>query len=206
MAWRENLRGLYAVLDRPDASLARALCRGGAKVIQVRLKDGSDADILAAARAAREAGALVVVNDRVDLALLSGADGVHLGQGDLPIAEARTLSARHDRARPLLIGASTHNPDEVAAALSAGADYLGFGPVFATATKANPDPVVGLLGLAAAVRQAEPTPVIAIGGITGATATAVFEAGAHGACAIAAVNRAADPAAAAAAIAAAWHA
>ncbi|HET6611493.1 MAG TPA: thiamine phosphate synthase [Kofleriaceae bacterium] len=202
MAWRENLRGLYAVLDRPDASLARALCRGGAKVIQVRLKNGSDAAILAAAGAAKDAGAMVVVNDRVDLALLSGADGVHLGQGDLPIAEARALSARHDR--PLIIGASTHNADEVAAALSAGADYLGFGPVFATATKANPDPVVGIAGLAAAVRQAHPTPVIAIGGVTAATAGAIFETGAHGACAIAAVNHAADPAAAAAAIAAAW--
>lgn len=198
MPWREKLAGLYAVLDRPDPELAAALCRGGAKVIQVRLKDAADSEVLAAAEAARAAGALVIINDRVDLALVAGADGVHLGQSDLPIAAARKLAGQ----RNMIIGASTHNPAEVAAALDAGADYLGFGPVFATTTKANPDPVVGPAGLAAAVAQASPVPVIAIGGITVDNVAAVRQAGAHGACVIAAVTGAADPVAAAGAIAA----
>lgn len=207
-----RLRGYYAILDRDDEALCRTLvtpaARGGAgaTVLQVRLKPASTREVLAAARMARRvtaaAGALLVVNDRLDVALAVGADGVHLGQDDLPLTDA---CAALGAARPrMLVGISTHELTQVAAAVRGGADYLGFGPVFATATKANPDPVVGLDGLAAAVRAAAPVPVVAIGGITVDQAAALARAGAAAACAIAAVNQALDPARAGQALGAPW--
>jgi thiamine-phosphate pyrophosphorylase len=192
------LRGFYAVLDREDEALARALARH-ACVLQVRIKPG---DPLPAARMARritrEAGIPLVVNDRIDVALAVGADGVHLGQTDLPLGSARRLLGGH----PMLIGVSTHDLDQVRAAR--GADYLGFGPVFATSTKANPDPVRGLELLAEAVR-ATPLPVVAIGGITPERAPGVAATGAAAACAIAAVNREINPGEAGRQIAAAFR-
>jgi len=137
------------------------------------------------------------VNDDLEVALAAGADAVHLGQDDMPLAEARRLAGP-----ALRIGVSTHNLEQVAHAVAGGADYLGFGPVFPTGSKANPDPVVGLAGLAAAVAAAAPVPVVAIGGITPERAAAVAAAGARAACAISAVNRDADVRAAAAAVAA----
>jgi len=177
------IRGFYAVLDRDDEQLARTLVgAGGARVLQVRIKPGSAADILRIARMARRvcdaAGARLVVNDRIDIALAAGADGVHLGQTDMPIS--------------LVIGVSTHDVEQVARAVAAGADYLGFGPIFATTTKANPDPVQGLAGLRAAVAVAGATPIVAIGGITPEHAAALFAAGASAVCAISAVNNAPD--------------
>jgi thiamine-phosphate pyrophosphorylase len=132
------------------------------------------------------AGAALIVNDRLDVALAAGADGVHLGQDDLPIEAARRIAGG------LWIGVSTHDVAQVRAACAAGADYLGFGPVFATTTKANPDPVAGLAGLAAACAAAGGVPVVAIGGVTAAAAPAIYRAGARAICAISAVNRAAD--------------
>jgi thiamine-phosphate pyrophosphorylase len=186
--------GFYAVLDRPDPELARALVGpGGARVLQLRLKSStpvSTAALLEAARMARaitrEAGAALVINDRLDVALLVGADAVHLGQADLPLAAARAVIA--GAGRSLAIGISTHDVAQVAAAVAGGADYLGFGPVFATSTKDNPDPVQGLAGLRAAVAAAGATPVVAIGGIAVADAAAVYATGAAAICAIAAVN------------------
>ncbi|MBZ0233110.1 MAG: thiamine phosphate synthase [Deltaproteobacteria bacterium] len=170
-----RIRGFYAILDRDDEQLAKLLVTpaadagAGARVLQVRLKPASTREILAAARMARrvtrEAGALLVVNDRLDVALACDADGVHLGQDDLPRA-----------------------------------DYLGFGPVFATSTKANPDPVVGLAGLSSAVQLAAPIPVVAIGGIALEHAPSIAATGAAAACAISAINSAPDPAAAARAL------
>jgi thiamine-phosphate diphosphorylase len=193
------ISGFYAVLDRDDPALAEALL-ASARVLQVRLKPASTQQIVAAARRAREItrrhGALLVINDRVDVALEVGAEGVHLGQDDLPLAAARTL------APGLIVGISTHDLHQVAAAQ--GADYLGFGPVFATSTKANPDPVRGVEMLAAAV-QASKIPVIAIGGITPTRAGEVALAGAAGACAISAVNGAADVTAAGRAVAEHWR-
>lgn len=209
MDWRRKLVGFYAVLDRDDPSLARSLL-ATARVLQIRFKGASREDVVAAARWVRalcdERGALLVVNDDIESALAARADGVHLGQGDLPLAEARHRIAEHVArgGAGLLIGISTHDLDQVAAAVSGGADYLGFGPVFPTATKINPDPVRGVAGLAAAVRAAHPVPVVAIGGITPERAGSIAATGAAAACAIAAVNVAPDPVAAGRAIATAF--
>lgn len=190
----DAIRGFYAVLDRDDEALARALV-SEARVLQVRIKPRTGrcdtAELVQIARMARRvcdaAGAALIVNDRIDVALAVGADGVHLGQSDLPIEAARRVS------RSLWIGISTHNLAQVRAACDAGADYLGFGPVFATATKENPDPVQGIAGLGAAVAAAAGRPVVAIGGITAANAGEIYRTGAHAICAIGAVNHARDP-------------
>jgi thiamine-phosphate pyrophosphorylase len=197
------LRGFYGIVDAPASpaaavALAERLLSGGACALQLRMKRAATADLVACARALRAVvhGVPFVVNDRIDVALLVGADAVHLGQDDLTLADARALAG----GRPLVVGVSTHDLAQVAAAVAAGADYLGFGPVFATASKENPDPVQGLGGLAAAVRAASATPVVAIGGITVERAAAVAATGAAAACAILAVNAAPDPSAAARAI------
>ena len=201
MDWRRKLRGFYAVLDRDDPALAAALLEA-AHVLQVRFKGASRKDVVQAARWVRrlcgERGALLVVNDDLPAALEAGADGVHLGQDDLPLAEAKRIGGG------ILVGVSTHDLAQVEAAVAGGADYLGFGPVYATATKLNPDPIQGPAGLVSAVRGAGRVPVVAIGGITPARAAEVAAAGAAAACAIASVNRAADPAAAGRAIASAF--
>jgi len=207
------VRGCYAVLDADDEALARALVdpdRGGARVLQVRLKGALSAPPaawLAAATMARQvtraAGAALIVDDHLDVALAVGAEGVHLGQADLPLAAARAAVAR--AGRPLWIGVSTHDLAQVRAAVAGGADYLGFGPVFATVTKLDPDPVVGLEGLRAAVVAAGRVPVVAIGGITVAAAADVAATGAAAACVIGAVNRAADVAEAVRAISTHWN-
>jgi thiamine-phosphate pyrophosphorylase len=185
-----KLRGFYAILDRADLELARQLVAAGACALQIRLKPGTPRAQLELARMARavcdRAGVPLIVNDRIDLALASGADGVHLGQSDLPIGAARELGPR------LLVGVSTHDVAQVRAAVAAGADYLGFGPVFATRTKQHPDPIQGLAGLRAAVAAAGTTPIVAIGGISPATAADVYNAGAAAICAIHAVNDADD--------------
>lgn len=194
----ERVCGYYAVLDTDDVRVAEILVRH-ASVLQVRLKDASTRELVACVKMAREvtrrAGCLLIVNDRVDVALIAEADGVHLGQHDLPTTAARKLAPH------LLIGWSTHSLAEVNAAIDC--DYLGFGPVFATQTKANPDPVVGIDGLRAAV-VATRLPVVAIGGIDATTVRSVRDAGARAACVIGAVNRAADVDAAAGRVVAAW--
>jgi thiamine-phosphate pyrophosphorylase len=190
----DAIRGFYAVLDRDDEALAEALV-ATARVLQVRIKPrtgrADPAEVVRIARMARRvcdaAGAALIVNDRIDIALTVGAEGVHLGQADLPIGAARRV------ARDLWIGISTHDLAQVRAACDAGADYLGFGPVFATATKENPDPVQGLAGLRAAVAAAAGRPVVAIGGITAANVDDIYGTGAHALCAISAVNQARDP-------------
>jgi thiamine-phosphate pyrophosphorylase len=187
-----ELAGFYAVLDRDDPQLARNLVGpGGARVLQIRLKPGEARDQLALARVAREicdaAGALLIVNDRIDIALAARADGVHLGQTDLPLADARRIAPK------LVIGVSTHNVAQVEAAVAGGADYLGFGPIFTTRTKQNPDPVQGLDGLRRAVAAAREIPIVAIGGIGPRAAADVYGAGATAICAISAVNDAQDP-------------
>jgi thiamine-phosphate diphosphorylase len=212
------IRGFYAIVGDdavdtsadPDAAAARAaaltdvLVAAGAPVVQVRLKHAPVRSFVAVGRAVaarcRAAGVLFVVNDRLDLALALGADGVHLGQDDLALAEAR--AAAGDR---LFVGISTHTPAQAAAAAAAGADYLGFGPVYATRTKANPDPVQGVAALAEAVRLAAPVPVVAIGGVTPERAAEVAAAGAAAACVVAAVNLAADVSTAARTIGAAFQ-
>lgn len=209
----DAVRGLYGMVDVPwveDASeseaasraerLGRALLDGGARALQLRMKGAEAGAMLAALAALRplcEArGARLIVNDRLDVALAGGADGVHLGQDDLPLAEARRIvEATVGRAR-CLIGVSTHDEAQAEAAAKSGADYLGFGPIFPTTSKARPDPVVGVERLAAVCR-AVPVPVVAIGGITLARLDEVARAGASAAALIAAVNAAPDVAAAA---------
>lgn len=195
--------GLYAIVDdaSPQAPLAlvRAVLRGGAKVVQLRFKQSGSRALVEAARAAlplcRAAGALLFLNDRPDLARLVGADGVHLGQDDLPLAEARRILGPGP-----LLGLSTHGDAEIDAALAQGADCLGFGPVFATATKSATAPGSaplpqphGIAGLSRAVARARGTPVIAIGGLTAGRAAAVGGTGAHCLAAISELCHAADP-------------
>jgi thiamine-phosphate pyrophosphorylase len=197
------LRGLYAIVDlpsaRPAAALAEALLDGGARILQLRMKQAPAAEMLAAAAPLRalckSRGATFIVNDRLDVALAAEADGAHLGQDDLPLAAARPLVPPG-----FILGISTHNEAQARAAVEGGADYIGFGPCFATQTKLNPDPVVGLDQLARVCQLG--TPVVAIGGITLETAAAVARAGAAAAAVIRAVNAAADVASAARQVAA----
>jgi thiamine-phosphate pyrophosphorylase len=193
------IRGFYAVLDRDDEVLARALLSAGARVLQLRLKPGPSAAtatstatraVVQAARMARrvcaEFAAALIINDRFDVALLVGAHGVHLGQHDLPLAAVRAVVGSR-----LWIGISTHDLAQVTSACAGGADYVGYGPVFQTSTKRNPDPTQGLIALGHAVNMAS-VPVVAIGGITPSQASAVYATGAAAICAISAVNQAGD--------------
>ena len=194
-----RLPPLYAIVDpldtgRDPAALAAALLAGGARLVQLRWKGASARELLAAARAirplARAASALFLVNDRPDVARAAEADGVHLGQDDLPVPAARRVLGPGR-----LIGVSTHDLDQARAAEAADADYIGVGPVYATATKPGALPPRGL-ALVSAVRAAVRCPLVAIGGITPETAAAVRAAGADAVAMIGALVRAGDPAAA----------
>lgn len=188
---------LYAIVDplgRPDVdpvALGERLLAGGARVLQLRCKDAATGALADAARElvrrAHAHGAKLLVNDRVDVASLAGADGVHLGQEDLPVEAARRILGP-DR----WIGLSTHDFDQAIAADAGGADYLGFGPIFATATKATGYDPRGLEALVA-VRARVTKPIVAIGGITLETAPHVLAAGADAVAMIGALAGAADP-------------
>ncbi|HTG87487.1 MAG TPA: thiamine phosphate synthase [Pyrinomonadaceae bacterium] len=153
------------------------LADGGATFVQLREKNLPILDFYNDAKAAlsvaRQRGVTLIINDRVDLALAIGADGVHLGQDDLPPDAARKLLG--DKA---VIGYSTHNVSQAIAAARLPVDYVAIGPIFETGTKANPDPVVGLEGLRAVRDAIGNLPLVAIGGITLAGAASVIEAGA----------------------------
>jgi thiamine-phosphate diphosphorylase len=186
---------LYAIVDpldtgRDPIALARAMLAGGARVLQLRAKSTATGALLETAVAMREltaaAGATFVVNDRADVALACGADGVHLGQDDLPIAAARAIVGPD-----MMIGFSTHSETQLAAADACGADYLAFGPIYGTTSKHTADPVLGCERLAAA-RRLTKGPLVAIGGITAATASGVLAAGADAVAVIAALVRAPD--------------
>ena len=181
------LDGFYAVLVRDDEVLARALLAGGARILQVRLKPAHADEIVRVARMARrvctELGAALVVNDRVDLALAVGADAVHLGQTDMPIEAARAVAGER-----LAIGISTHDLGQVRCAVAARPAYIAYGPIFATTTKQDPDPVQGIDALRAAVDAAGGIPVVAIGGIRPSHARDLYATGASCLCAISSVN------------------
>ncbi len=196
---RLALPPLYAIVDPLDTGrtaedLAAALLAGGARLLQLRLKDASSRELLAAARAVRvqttRAGALLLVNDRPDVALAAHADGVHLGQDDLPVAAARAVLGPGP-----LVGVSTHDVAQARAAAGDGADYVGVGPVFVTATKRGALPPRGL-DLVRAVRAAVSLPLVAIGGVTPDAAAAVRAAGADAVAMIDALVRSPDVAAA----------
>jgi thiamine-phosphate pyrophosphorylase len=196
-----RIAGLYAIADdapaRRHAPLAvvDAALEGGAAVIQLRFKHTPDRQALAlareAARRTRAAGALLIVNDRFDLADLAGADGVHLGQDDVAPEEVPEAV----RAR-LLVGLSTHTLEQVDASRTRPVDYLGFGPIFATATKRAEYTPRGIALLRDALRLAA-HPVVAIGGIDAKTIAEVGAAGAAAAAVISALGDAEQPAAAA---------
>ncbi len=176
---------------------ARAAIAGGADVIQVREKDVSDAQFLALAAEMREladeTGRMLIINDRPDIASLVGADGVHLGQTDLPIAEARRLL------RPgAVVGRSCHDMRQVRAAVTEGADYISVGPMFETATK-DAGPLAGPELLREATGHVD-LPIVPIGGITAENVDVLIEAGAKRVAVCSTVCSADDPKAAAAAI------
>lgn len=175
--------------------LAEAALRGGAEVLQLRHKQLGRGDLLALARRLRqvtaEAGALFVVNDHVDLAVLSQADGVHLGPDDLSLAAARRIAGHS-----LLIGASASTPATAIAAIKAGADYIGCGPAFATPLKPQ-KAVIGPAGVARVTEAAGTSvPVFAIGGIDASNLSQLTAAGVRRVCVVRAVGDAADPEAA----------
>ena len=177
-----NLPRVYPITDREISGLSHTeqvkhLLEGGATLIQLRekrmppIKFYSDAQ--KAAHLARAAGARLIINDRVDIALALRADGVHLGQTDMPVQAARRLLG--DDA---IIGFSTHNFEQVKAALRLPIDYLAFGPIYPTTTKVNPDPVVCLDEITQIAALSGAIPVVAIGGINQSNAVEVLRYGA----------------------------
>lgn len=191
-----KIKGLYAIIDnsiRPELSnseIARRVLAGGAGILQLRGKGLTSRELLEQAREIREltrkAGATFIVNDRADIAMLSEADGVHLGQDDLPISEARKILGRGK-----LIGISTHNMEQALKAEQEGADYIGFGPVFETKTKADAEEAKGLQALRE-VKGNVKVPVVAIGGVKLESLKDAIIAGADGIAVISAIVKAED--------------
>lgn len=191
-----SLSGLYVILDpsvRPDRPLTdmlKASAEAGVRIFQYRNKTASMkeayADASALRKVASEMGVTFIVNDRCDLALAVDADGVHLGQGDLPYGYARTIMGPTK-----LIGLSTHNRDQVKEAETLKPDYIGFGPIFKPGSKQDHDPVVGIEGLCA-IRSLTALPVFAIGGITVENVGEVMQTGANGVAVISAILDAPD--------------
>jgi len=173
---------LYAIIDPAQTrggslvGVCEDLLSAGVRLIQHRDKRASSRqlfrDSLELAKRVREAHGVFIVNDRADVALAVSADGVHLGQDDLPVELARRILNQGK-----WIGCSTHNLAQVIEADKSSADYVAFGPIFPTGSKERPDPVVGLEGLRKA-REATRKPLVAIGGITVENARATIEAGA----------------------------
>ena len=188
---------LYLVTDRglsrgrPTPEIVRAAVRGGVTCVQLREKKCSTREFIAEALAVRDflkwRGVPLIINDRVDVALAVGADGVHLGQGDLPLAEARAILGESK-----LIGISAESLRDAVAAENAGADYLGVSPIFATPTKTDTAAPLGLEGLRAIRRQVK-LPLVAIGGLNAGNAAAVIGGGADGVAVVSAIVAADDP-------------
>jgi thiamine-phosphate pyrophosphorylase len=194
----DEFLGLHVLADddprwgRDPVEQAHAACQGGAPVVQLRTKHVGDRQALVWARAIREltraAGSRFVVNDRFDLALLAEADGVHLGQDDLPPdAIPRPLRAR------IAVGRSTHTREQLEAARDEDVDYVAFGPVFGTTSKDSDYDARGLESLSEAVRLAVPRPLIAIGGIEEHHLEGLREAGVGGFAVISVIAAAEDP-------------
>lgn len=187
---------LYAILDTGQSqrrsldSVVEALIKGGALVVQLRAKDLAAKEYLEIARKVRAltrpAGCLFIVNDRVDIALAADADGVHLGQEDLPLNVARKLVGKDK-----IIGISTHDLEQANEAERGGADYIGFGPVFGTVTKDTGYAPRGI-DMLRGICQAATIPVVAIGGISEANVQQVWQAGAQGAAMISDLMQADD--------------
>lgn len=178
-----ELPKVYPITDTQLSGLSHAeqvarLIEGGATLIQLRDKHAAPRDFYreaaAALQVARDHHARLIINDRVDIALAIKADGVHLGQTDIPPAIARRLLGT-----AAIIGFSTHNPIQAKLAAAWPVDYVAFGPIFHTSSKENPDPVTGLLTLREIGGAKGSLPLVAIGGITSANAIQVLKAGAN---------------------------
>ena len=177
-----HLPRLYAILDIsrfPDSqalfSTAEELLAGGVTLLQYRNKSGNAGEMLEQSRVLRRrlgSSVKLIMDDRADLCVAAGFDGVHVGQEDLSPAGARKVIGER-----LWLGVSTHNPEQVKEADKTSADYVAIGPVFSTSSKANPDPVIGLEGVRTA-RALTRKPLVAIGGINRANCRSVIEAGA----------------------------
>jgi thiamine-phosphate pyrophosphorylase len=181
---------LYLVCDAQSDAFIDAALRGGVDIVQLRCKDAPYAEVISAAErfaaVCRRRGALFIVNDRPDLAAACGADGVHVGQDDAPIAQARA-AVGDDR----IVGLSTHSPAQIDAAGSAGVDYIGVGPVYATPTKPG-RPAVGVELVSYAAAHAD-LPWFAIGGINPSNIGAVVGAGAERVVVVRALTQSANP-------------
>lgn len=174
---------LYPITDRDLSGLSLAdqvlqLSEGGASLVQLREKKVSPADLYSQAaealRIARERSVKVIINDRVDIALALKADGVHLGQDDLPPEAARRILGPD-----AIIGFSTHNPSQAEAAAQMPVSYIAIGPIFATASKESSNSPVGLAGLRLARQAVGTIPLVAIGGITVENSGSVLNSGAN---------------------------
>ena len=172
--------GFYLVMTNPKvgyAACAQAAVDGGVRIIQLRMKDAPRDEIVAAGRAVRDitrgTDTLFIVNDDPSIAAEVGADGVHVGQGDMPVPEVRRLfpSLR-------IVGLSTHNPEQALASRDVRPDYIGVGPVWATPPKKLPDPVLGIETAMRMVRSV-PYPAVAIGGIDAGRLPELLQAGAR---------------------------
>ncbi len=200
-----QIRGLYAIIDNtltphlPHPELTERVLKGGARIIQLRVKPSapvsgkstlSDRELLETAKAirnlTRQYEASFIINDRADIALVAEADGLHLGQDDLPLPAARRILGENK-----VIGISTHNLPEAERAEREGADYLGFGPVFSTDTKEESLPPRGIESLKQVVTAIK-LPIIAIGGINEKNIKEVIRTGAAGAAIISSITTAKD--------------
>jgi thiamine-phosphate pyrophosphorylase len=188
---------LYVILDaglvrRPAQEIAIQLMKAGIRLLQYRAKNMPVREMLETsarlAEAAREEGADFFVNDRPDLAYLANAHGVHVGQDDLSVEQARAIVGQDRR-----VGVSTHNPEQFQQAIGSSADYVAIGPIFDTTSKANPDPVVGT-EMIRRLRPLTDKPIVAIGGIRLENVAEVIEAGADSVAVISDILAAADPA------------
>jgi thiamine-phosphate pyrophosphorylase len=186
---------IYPIIDStvPEdriVQFAEQFAGAGVQIIQLRLKSASAAVVCAQARALlaclQPSGVRLIVNDRPDIAAIVGAGGVHVGQDDLPVEAARQICGPAQ-----WVGVSTHNLAQLSEADLTSADYIAVGPIFPTASKGNPDPVVGVEFLRAA-RRLTRKPLVAIGGITADTAEQVYRAGADSLAVISDLIRAAD--------------
>jgi thiamine-phosphate pyrophosphorylase len=188
---------LYLVTDRglaggrPIPDIVRAAVAGGVTCVQLREKHGSTRDFLTEARQVqvvlRGTGVPLIINDRLDVALAAGADGVHVGQQDMPLADVRRLGPAH-----WVVGVSAETVEDALRAEREGADYIGVSPVFATPTKPDAAPPLGMAGLRQ-IRAAVDIPLVAIGGIHVGNAGDVIRAGADGIAVVSAIMAAADP-------------
>lgn len=187
---------LYVILDAAllassEIEIARRLAEAGVRLIQYRNKTAAAREFfqrsLEIADLLRPFGVRFIVNDRPDVACLASADGVHVGQEDLDAEQTRRVIGKGK-----LVGVSTHNLAQFQSAISTSADYVAVGPVFATSTKANPDPIVGV-ELLRQVRPLTDKAIVAIGGITLERAAGVIEAGADSVAVSSDILRAADP-------------